>query len=250
MADGPQHTPQIMETKNEFNLSNAVAMWRQAMLAQAEILPEEIRELESHLRSSIAALRQRGLGEDEAFWLARRRLGPGEKIAIEFARAKPYRLWQNRLHWLTVGVLGAYAWTTGLSLISNGLALRGAGSSGWWFVETVVFAILTGGMVGLAATRARGRFRSLGKFFSSPWRMALGWFLLTAICVGVAWLTARLFDQQTSYTDAVGKGVMTGYAAGVWYTSWDTASAGGLMVLVTLGLNWHWKRSAAKQANG
>src|SRR5208282_305454 len=110
-----------METENDFNLNSAVTSWRQELLAHAEILPEEIRELESHLRLSIDGLKQLGLREVEAFWLARRRLGHGEKIAVEFARAKPYRLWQNRLHWLTAGVLGAYVWTTVLSLLSNGL---------------------------------------------------------------------------------------------------------------------------------
>jgi len=234
-----------METENEFNLSHAVALWRQALLAQAEILPEEIRELESHLRSSMDGLKKLGLREEEAFWLARRRLGPGEKIAVEFAKAKPYRLWQNRLHWLTAGVLGAYAWTTGLSWISNGLALHGAASGGWWLLEVVVFAILNGGMVWLAATRASACSRRLGKIFSSPWRMALGWFLLAAICVGIAGETVHLFHQQTSYTDAVVKGVMEGYALAVWYTSLDTASAAGLMVLAALVLNWHWNRVAA-----
>jgi hypothetical protein len=238
-----------METENAFNLSHAVALWRQELLTQAEMLPEEIRELESHLRLSMDGLKKLGLREDEAFWLARRRLGPGEKIAIDFAKAKPYRLWQNRLHWLTAGVLGAYAWTTGLSLISNGLALHGAGSGAWWLLEVVVFTILTGGMVWLAATRARAWSRRLGKIFSSPWRMALGWFLLAAMCVGIAGLTAGLFYRSTGFSDAVGKGVFTGYALAVWYTSLDTACAAGLMVLVNLGLNRHWKRLAAKQAN-
>jgi hypothetical protein len=238
-----------MENKNNFNLSNAVALWRQELLAQGEILVGEIRELESHLHSSIDGLKQRGLGEEEAFWLARRRLGPAETIALEFTKAKPYRLWQSRLHWLTAGVLGAYAWTTGLSLLSNGLALHGGASGGRWLVEVVVFAILTGGMVWLAATRARAWSRRFGRIFSSPWRLALGWLLLAAVCVGIGGKTAQLFCQSTLYTNAVGKGVMTGHAAAVWYTSLDTAAAAGLMVLATLGLDWRWRRLAARQAN-
>jgi hypothetical protein len=235
-----------METENDFDLSNAIALWRQALLAEAEILPEEIRELESHLRSSIDGWKKLGLREDEAFWVARRRLGPGEKIAIEFAKANPYRLWQNRLHWLTAGVLGAYAWTTGLSLLSNGLALHGAGSGGWWLAEVVACAALTGGMVWLAATRGRACCRRLAKIFGSPSRMALGWFLLAAICMGIAGQIARLFYQSSSYSDSVGKGILLGYGLGVWFTSLDTAAAAALMVMAALGLNWHWKRWAAK----
>jgi hypothetical protein len=78
--------------------------------------------------------------------------------------------------------------------------------------------------------------------------MALGWFLLAAICVGIAGETVHLFHQQTSHTDAVVKGVLEGYALAVWYTSLDTAAAAGLMVLAALGLNWHWKKLAAKEA--
>src|SRR5665213_2316019 len=180
-----------METENDFNLSNAVALWRQALLAQGEILPEEIRELESHLCSSIDGLKQQGLREEEAFWLARRRLGPGEKIALEFAQAKPCRLWQSRLHWLTAGVVGAYAWTTGLSFFSSVLCKRLEGSGGWWLVEIAVFAILSGGIVWLAATRARGWSWSVGRIFGSPWRMALGWFLLVAIGLGLTYVTCQ-----------------------------------------------------------
>jgi hypothetical protein len=238
-----------METENDFNLSNALALWRQALLAQGEILPEEIRELESHLRSSVDGLKQRGLKEEEAFWLARRRLGSGEKIALEFAQAKPYRLWQSRLHWLTAGVLGAYVWTTGLSLFTNGLALRETWGGNWWLAEVVVFAILTGGMVWLAAPRAHTCFRSLGKIFSSPWRMALGWFLLAAFCVGMTWQTVRMFSQFSSHTDAIGIGVVAGAAAAIWSSSLNNAFAAGLLVLATLALNWRWKKLAAKSAN-
>jgi hypothetical protein len=212
-----------MEIKNDFNLSNAVALWRRELSAQGELVAGEIRELESHLHSSMEGLKQRGLGEEEAFWLARRRLGPAEKIALEFTKAKPYRLWQSRLHWLTAGVLGAYAWTTGLSLLSNGLALHGGASGGWWLVEVVVLAILTGGMVWLAATHARVWSQRFGKIFSSPRRLALGWLLLTAVCVGIGGITVQLFHHSSLYTSAVGKGVMAGYAAAVWYTSLDTA---------------------------
>jgi hypothetical protein len=63
-----------MEIKNDFDLNNSVGLWRQEPLALGEILPGEIRELESHLHSSMDGLKQRGVGEEEAFWLARRRL--------------------------------------------------------------------------------------------------------------------------------------------------------------------------------
>jgi len=51
-----------------------------------------------------------------------------------------------------------------------------------------------------------------------------------------SFITAQLFHQSSLYTNEVGKGIMSGYAAAVCYTSLDTAAAAGLMVLATLGL--------------
>jgi len=234
-----------METKNDFNLNNAIASWRQELLAQGDILPAEIRELESHLRLSIDGLKQRGLREDEAFWVARRRLGPGEQIAAEFAKAKPYRLWQDRLHWLTVGVVGAYVWTTGLSFFSNVLCkhLKGIEGSGWWLAETPVFAILSGGLVWLAAKRACGCSRRVGKIFSSPWRVASGCFLLMVIGVVLTYVTSRYISQPSPGSD--GGELLIGASIENFGMSLDNAILTGLMVLVALGLNWRWKRLAS-----
>jgi len=233
-----------METKNDFNLNNVVASWRQELLAQGEILPAEIRELESHLCLSIDGLKQRGLKEDEAFWVARRRLGPGEQIAAEFTKAKPYRLWQNRLHWLTVGVVGAYLWTTGLSFFSN-VACKRLEGNGWWLAGVPMFAILSGGMVWLAATCARGYLRRVGRIFSSPCRMAFGWFLLVMIGMVLTYMTCQYISQPSPGSS--GGMILVGASIEEFGTSLDNAILTGLMVLVTLGLNWRWKRLAAMQ---
>jgi hypothetical protein len=50
--------------------------------------PDVRRELESHLRDSIAELRQRGLNDDESFWLARRRADPRQRLGEEFHKVE------------------------------------------------------------------------------------------------------------------------------------------------------------------
>jgi len=64
-----------MENQTRFNLTNAIATWRQDLAARPGMAPERTRELESHLNESIGVLKQRGLSDEEAFWVAYGRMG-------------------------------------------------------------------------------------------------------------------------------------------------------------------------------
>ena len=75
MASSPQHTLQIMETQTRFDLNAAIESWRAALAAQSDLTTDMRRELETHLQDSIAGLRQHGLNEEEAFLVARKRVG-------------------------------------------------------------------------------------------------------------------------------------------------------------------------------
>ena len=70
-----------MATETRFNLNAAVETWRNELAAQPQLMPDDRRELERHLLDSITDLQERGLCDEEAFWLARRRIGqlPGTK---------------------------------------------------------------------------------------------------------------------------------------------------------------------------
>lgn len=49
---------------------------------------ENLNELESHLRDSIATLQTRGLSAEEGFLIATRRLGQGQEIIEKLARGQ------------------------------------------------------------------------------------------------------------------------------------------------------------------
>jgi hypothetical protein len=53
----------------------------------------------------VAELRQRGLSEEESFWLARRRLGSPQPLAEEFIKEDPTRGWRKRLFWVLLAQL-------------------------------------------------------------------------------------------------------------------------------------------------
>jgi hypothetical protein len=101
---------QIMEIKARFNLNAAIQNWHLELAAQPLLTPEDRRELESHLRESIAALRQSGLNEEESFWLARRRLGRPQPLAAEFVKEEPARVWRKRLFWMLMAPLAFQLW--------------------------------------------------------------------------------------------------------------------------------------------
>ena len=64
-----------MEPASEFDLNRSLQIWREQLAAQPGLTPEARQELESHLGETMADLRQRGIIAEEAFWLARCRVG-------------------------------------------------------------------------------------------------------------------------------------------------------------------------------
>ena len=93
-----------METKPRFDLNQSVAQWRAALAQSAALRAEELDELEHHLRDSVTELRARQLTEEESFLVATRRLGGGEDIVREYAKAHPNRVWTTRFFWMLGGL--------------------------------------------------------------------------------------------------------------------------------------------------
>src|SRR5690349_18129012 len=110
MADRPQHPLQIMETQTRFDLNAAILNWQDELVAQPGLTLEVRRELETHLRDTIRELQQRGLNNEESFWLARRRTGTPQQLGEEFAKEDSTRAWRDRILWIAVGLLFFNYW--------------------------------------------------------------------------------------------------------------------------------------------
>jgi len=76
-------------------LEERVAEWRAYVRRREAIHEAEADELEDHLRTQVAALRQAGLAEDEAFLIAVKRIGNLDALSQEFAREYSERLWKR-----------------------------------------------------------------------------------------------------------------------------------------------------------
>ena len=93
-----------MGNQTRFNLNAEIARWRSQMLARESISSENVRELETHLRDTVTSLTASNLTEEEAFWLAARRLGPPEKLTEEFTKEDPTAKWRNRIFWMAAAL--------------------------------------------------------------------------------------------------------------------------------------------------
>jgi len=91
-------------TKASFDLNHAIQEWRARLGESPAFRRENLEELETHLRDSIANLAQRGLAEDEAFIIATRRVGGEAVLGKEFAKINSRDLWLNRALWMLVGI--------------------------------------------------------------------------------------------------------------------------------------------------
>jgi hypothetical protein len=84
-----------MENKARFDLNAAIENWQNELAAQPNLVPDDRRELETHLRDAIAGFQQRGMDDKESFWLACHRVGQPQQLGEEFVKANPAAVGAN-----------------------------------------------------------------------------------------------------------------------------------------------------------
>ena len=167
MADRSQHAGQIMENQTRYDLNAAIENWRQELAVQANLTAEVRRELETHLRDAIAGFQQRGLNDEESFWLACKRVGQPPELGEEFVKANPAAVWRERILWIAVGTVGCYELTTGQEVLSNLVDPFGRHTGAWLYLGLFVIPCLT--LVGLTLMIRYGHVpRPLSYFGRAP----------------------------------------------------------------------------------
>jgi hypothetical protein len=94
-----------MENTTQFDLNASIVHWRTDMEKCPAIRPEDMDELESHLRDSVATLESRGLSTYEAFWVAKNRIGTTDSLDLEFGKVNANEVWLTRVLWMIIGSL-------------------------------------------------------------------------------------------------------------------------------------------------
>jgi hypothetical protein len=133
-----------------FDLNQELTKWRDSLAESEALSVSAIDELENHLREEIESLVSRDLSEEEAFWLARRRLGGACDLVGEFAKINKSVVLRARLFWMVAGALTyILAMQSGLAASKLSVllgALGGLRGHGLGFVgiagQTLVLAVV------------------------------------------------------------------------------------------------------------
>ena len=104
MDDRPRNPDQIMGNPASFDLNRRIEQWRANLATSPSFHGENLDELESHLRDSVATMQSRGLSADEAFLIATRRIGTSSALESEFAKVNGKALWFDRCLWILIAV--------------------------------------------------------------------------------------------------------------------------------------------------
>jgi hypothetical protein len=164
-----------MENPTAFDLNGAIQQWRENLAEAPAFRRENLNELESNLRDSIAALHAKGLSGEEAFWVATRRVGPGSRLESEFSKVNGSALWLDRLLWMLLGYL-AWTFISGImgAISRNALffGLYGAGydfkAHGYVIPATLFTLVQLAGFAGslvLSWWLFRRKGREIGRWF-------------------------------------------------------------------------------------
>lgn len=116
-----------MESKTPFDLNRAIQQWRENLAQSPAVCREDMHELETHLRDSIADLHARNLSVEEAFWVASKRFGSDTSVEGEFEKVNAKNIWLDRVFWmlggyLVFGLVGGLLHTLGASALSFGFS--------------------------------------------------------------------------------------------------------------------------------
>jgi hypothetical protein len=88
------------------DVEQRIEQWLTALNGSELLSSTDVIELEAHLREEMVHLKAADLSDEEAFLVARRRLGDTAVIEQEFAKVSPHRRLSTRLSWMAAGVLG------------------------------------------------------------------------------------------------------------------------------------------------
>jgi hypothetical protein len=194
-----------MENQTHYDLNAAIESWRHELATQANLTMDVRRELETHLRDAIAGYQQRGLNDEESFWLARRRVGQPQQLDEEFVKANPAAVWRKRILWMAAAVLVVSLWTVSSGIIyrtfmssPNLLSNPLVRSQRFWqtfsFQITFSFLLRTSPLIILVIFLLRGTgriFSLLESLIQSRSRfvfMALGWLAVNEGLLAFHWL--------------------------------------------------------------
>lgn len=130
-----------MATKTTFNLEASIKNWKESMLKNSSFTSDNIYELESHLLEEIDELQHLGLTEEEAFLIAKKRIGCYQELKTEFYKVNKKTSFLNNIFPYLKGVLLYLAFVS-LVKTSHLFSLFAAHNLGFIDLNTISILVL------------------------------------------------------------------------------------------------------------
>lgn len=124
------------------DIEKQIEEWRMCLVGSESLSGSDINELETHLRDEMEHLKTMGLSDEEAFLIARHRLGDTVTLDCEFSKINVHRCILQRMSWGIMGVLlyfAALTFTNAASVLSFKLAWLGG--LGWPAMDVLRHAV-------------------------------------------------------------------------------------------------------------
>ncbi len=89
-----------------FDLNKSISEWKNAFKNKESFSSENIDELESHLVVQITELKDTGLSDEEAYWVAQKRIGTIDSLYVEFTKINKLNILKKKIYWMLTGIAG------------------------------------------------------------------------------------------------------------------------------------------------
>jgi len=201
-----------MENQTRFDLNAAVENWRNELAAQPNLASDDRRELETHLRDTVAEFQRRGLNDEESYWLASRRIGQPQPLGEEFVKVNLAAIWRERILWIAVGTVGCYEFTTGQGVLSNLVDPFGRHTGAWLYLGLFVIPCLA--LIGLTLMVRCGHalrpLNYLERASGSPRFLASGLLTVLFLTILFAYFSAGKIGRSANDMFSVGAMIQMG----------------------------------------
>ena len=257
MDERPRNTHKVMETTTSFDLNRSIQHWRESLGQSPAFRSENLYELETHLRESIATLRHSGLSDDEAFMVAVKRLGRNSQLEAEFTKQNNLSVWLDRALWV---LLGAQLWglasvlssslqtflQAAIPTVNELLSTYGFGRISEsipgqvFYILALPLTVLTGAKLFLIiqSWAERRGWSPLNFILNRPRMLALGYAMLCLAPLGVQYGTTLLV-RQFALQRYQGMSLASGYTFFVLVSLHIIVFATIVMVIATRRLRLH-----------
>jgi len=113
-----------------FDLNAQLKKWNLQLKKSESFKSGDIDELEDHLLEKTKGLQEKGLTEEEAFWVAVHQVGDPDSLNGEYRKINLRTIWQKRLFW----IFGGYVFITALHYL---LKIPSTFLHGLWNTKTI-----------------------------------------------------------------------------------------------------------------